>query len=75
MKNTLLMTTAIIALLTLSGCGEDKNAQNRANSSQTAQGTAEATQTESDRLNADFEKVFMRDVMYSPEFQPYLGIK
>ncbi len=75
MKNTLLMTTAIIALLTLSGCGEDKNAQNRANSSQTAQGTAEATQTESDRSNADFEKVFMRDVMDSPEFQTYLGIK
>ena len=75
MKNTLLMTTAIVAVLTLSGCGEDKNAQNSANSSKTAQGAAEATQTESDRLNARFEQVFMRDVMDNPEFQTYQGIK
>ncbi len=75
MKNTLLATTAMIALLTLSGCGEDKATQNSTNSSETTQVTSEVAQTESDRLNANFEKVFMRDVMDSPEFQTYQGIK
>ncbi|MBL4612705.1 MAG: DUF885 domain-containing protein, partial [Emcibacter sp.] len=36
---------------------------------------ATAQQTESERLNAHFESTFMRDVMDSPEFQTYLGMK
>lgn len=74
MKSTLITTTALIALLTLSSCGEgDKTQQTNAQNDQRA--TAETQQTESQRLNANFETIFMRDVMDSPEFQTRLGIK
>ncbi len=69
MKFILIMTTALIALLTLTGCGQDKTAK------KVAAQPAAVDQTESDRLNAHFEKVFMRNVMDEPEFQTYLGIK
>lgn len=74
MKSTLITTTALITLLTLSGCGEGVNTQN--NNNQTEQAAkSETQQIESERLNARFEKIFMRNVMDSPEFQTRLGIK
>ncbi len=74
MKSTLITTTALITLLTLSSCGEGENAQK--NNTQSEQAVkSETQQTESERLNAYFEKTFMRDVMDSPEFQTFLGIK
>jgi len=77
MKSTLLMTTAMMAALALTACGEDKDrAQNNAATETAAVSqTAESRQSESERLNARFEEMFMRDVMDSPEFQTYLGIK
>ncbi|MBL4803104.1 MAG: DUF885 domain-containing protein [Emcibacter sp.] len=79
MKSTLLITTALVTLLILSGCGDVKNTENTANKVQTTVTPpaveGEMQQTESDRLNAYFEKTFMREVMDSPEFQTYLGIK
>ena len=77
MKSSLVTTTAVIALLTLSGCGDDQSAQQNT-SAQTEKiqpADMEIQQTESERLNARFEEVFMRNVMDSPEFQTYLGIK
>jgi len=68
MKYILTAAVVLTALLTLNGCGENKTTK-QAKSSQLTQ------QTESDRLNAHFEKVFMRDVMDRPEFQTELGIK
>ncbi|WP_417624389.1 DUF885 domain-containing protein [Paremcibacter congregatus] len=77
MKSTLITTTAVIALLALSGCGEDKASQKGKTAAQAGATVAEATApvTESERLNVHFEKTFMRDVMDSPEFQTYLGMK
>ncbi|PHZ85307.1 DUF885 domain-containing protein [Paremcibacter congregatus] len=77
MKSTLITTTAVIALLALSGCGEDKASQKGETAAQAGATVAEATApvTESERLNVHFEKTFMRDVMDSPEFQTYLGMK
>ncbi|NOZ41738.1 MAG: DUF885 domain-containing protein [Alphaproteobacteria bacterium] len=82
MKSIVILAVGI--LLTLSGCGQNKTenktasktAEKAAAQSATQQSqTAKVQQTESARLNAHFEKVFMRDVMANPEFQTYLGIK
>ncbi len=74
MKSTVITITALIALLTLNSCGEgDKTQTSNVRNDQVAE--AETQQTESERLNAHFEKIFMRDVMDSPEFQTYLGMK
>ncbi len=77
MNSSLVTTTAVIALLTLSGCGDDKTAQQNtpAQAEKIQPADTETQQTESERLNARFEEVFMRNVMDSPEFQTYLGIK
>ncbi len=76
MKSILLATTALFALLTLSGCGDDKSAQqNNAAAPAVQSQTATVQQTESDRLNAHFEETFMRDLMDSPERQTRFGIK
>ena len=74
MKATLITTTALITMLTLSGCGEGENTQKNNTQNEQAVKT-ETQQTESERLNARFEEIFMRDVMDSPEFQTFLGMK
>lgn len=74
MKLALIATTALTTLLMLSGCGEGETIQkNNTHNEQMVK--TETRQTESERLNARFEETFMRDVMDSPEFQTYLGMK
>lgn len=76
MKKILLTTTAVLALLALGGCGEGTATKETSQPAPVAEGAGvETQQTESQRLNAHFEKTFMRDVMDSPEFQTYLGMK
>ncbi|VAX08793.1 protein of unknown function DUF885, partial [hydrothermal vent metagenome] len=76
MKSTLLATTALFTLLTLGGCGEDKAAQKNGTAVPVTQSqTTAVRQTESERLKAHFEELFMRDLMDSPESQTRHGIK
>ncbi|TKB43145.1 DUF885 domain-containing protein [Thalassotalea mangrovi] len=72
MKKSLIALTISASLL--AGC--NLTAQNSAAESQPAPNNVAANvQTESEKLNAFFEQVFMDSVMRSPQYQTYLGIK
>ena len=71
------VSTVALALVFLNGCNDNKVEQKKTAKTTTVEASAKATvnKSESDRLNEHFDKVFMRNVMESPEFQTYLGIK
>ncbi|WP_298441837.1 DUF885 domain-containing protein [uncultured Ferrimonas sp.] len=57
---------------TLAGCATPTESTN---SSNTTTAVVAVAQTESERANALFEAMFMENIMASPEYQTYLGIK
>jgi uncharacterized protein (DUF885 family) len=63
-------SVALVALMTLSGCGS--NEENNNLNKQTSQNE---TENESVRLNAFFEKTYQRDLASSPETQVRRGIR
>ena len=75
MKTTM---TAMALILSLSACATQTEAPAPAAATPppaTDTATEVAERTESERLNAFFEDVFMEMVMRSPQTQTYLGIK
>ena len=75
MKTTM---TAMALILSLSACATQTEAPAPAAATPppaTDTATEVAEMTESERLNAFFEDVFMEMVMRSPQTQTYLGIK
>jgi len=73
MKSRILASVAVSALLALSGCGEGQKQENA--KPQTEQAAQKTQQSESERLNVFFEETFNRELMESPEFQTYMGMK
>lgn len=72
MKKSLIALTVSASLL--AGC--NSSGQNQTIEPKTEEAAVQASvQTESQKLNTFFEKVFMDSVMRSPQFQTYLGIK
>ncbi|WP_394175363.1 DUF885 domain-containing protein [Thalassotalea litorea] len=72
MKKSLIALTVSASLL--AGCNQ--TGQNQTATPKAEEAAAQASvQTESEKLNAYFEQVFMDSVMRSPQFQTYLGIK
>ena len=72
LKKTLIATA--LSAVFLSGCQETSTNNNtQANPATTTQ--TEVAQTESEKANAFFDETFMRDVMRSPVYQTYMGIK
>ncbi|MGB0946472.1 MAG: DUF885 domain-containing protein [Pseudoalteromonas marina] len=72
LKKTLIATA--LSAVFLSGCQETSTNNNtQANPATTNQ--TEVAQTESEKANAFFDETFMRDVMRSPVYQTYMGIK
>ena len=63
-----------ISLALLSGCGPSQS-PGSTDSTAAPQAQVQSTQTESDKANALFEKIFMAEVKRSPTFQTRLGIK
>ena len=69
----LLLVTAISAALF--GCENPSSSSNSSTESSSKPIVAEKQQTESERANELFEKIFNDAVMRSPMFQSYLGLK
>ncbi|SFB81811.1 DUF885 domain-containing protein [Pseudoalteromonas denitrificans] len=69
LKFTLIATAISTVLLT--GCLQTQTT----NSTDKATDTVQTTQTESQKANAFFEESFTREVMRSPVYQSYMGIK
>ncbi|MFY8274308.1 DUF885 domain-containing protein [Pseudoalteromonas sp. SSDWG2] len=67
----LTLVAATISAALLAGC---QNTQTNA-VSETVAPVQQVAQSESEKANAFFEEVFMRNVMRSPVYQTYLGIK
>ncbi|PAJ73248.1 DUF885 domain-containing protein [Pseudoalteromonas sp. NBT06-2] len=68
-KQTLIATA--ISTLLLTGCQHTQTT----NTSDAVNEIVKNTQTESEKANAFFEETFNRDVMRSPIYQTYMGIK
>ena len=70
--------TLIISAVLFTGCDSDNQQANdtevKTSKSQETE-VAEVTESESEKANALFEKIFMDGVMRRPMFQSYLGIK
>jgi len=66
-----------VSTLMLAGCSEEQaQAPVKTEKAEVTQSTAlEKQQSESEKANAMFERMFMERVMRSPMFQTYLGIK
>ena len=75
--NNFYKSVSVVALsLSLAACGEADDATNNAqNGAEQGIRASGEHQTESQRLNAFFERVFNEAVARSPMFQGYLGIK
>lgn len=63
-----------ISLALLAGCGPNQN-PGATDSAAAPQSQTQSAQSESDKANALFEKIFMAEVKRSPTFQTRLGIK
>ncbi|MDN3652203.1 DUF885 domain-containing protein [Thalassotalea ponticola] len=70
----LALSSAFLAACTNTDSTASSNANNTA-TEVVAEQNAAVAETESQRLNAFFEKVFMDTVMRSPQMQTYLGIR
>ncbi len=70
---------AVSLALFISGCSQDKSEQATAPSeaqvAQNQDAPAESAVSESEKANELFESIFMENVMRSPMYQSYLGIK
>lgn len=66
-------TAIAVVFLALSACQQNQTSQPGVALSELPQ--AEVKKSESDKVNAFFEKAFMDNVMRSPVYQSYLGIK
>lgn len=81
MNTKQLVLTSAITLALVTGCSEDtastQSKQTETNKNQIATNQSEkpVSQTESEKANALFDKMFMDAVMRSPMYQSYLGIK
>ena len=81
MNTKQLVLTSAITLALVAGCSEDtastQSKQTETSKSQIATNQSEkpVSQTESEKANALFDKMFMDAVMRSPMYQSYLGIK
>ncbi|WP_105264798.1 DUF885 domain-containing protein [Pseudoalteromonas sp. T1lg76] len=71
MRKLTLIAAAISATL-LAGC---QNTQNTSTPAATPAPVQEIAQSEVEKANAFFEEVFNRNIMRSPTFQTYMGIK
>lgn len=73
------LTPLALALTGVMACSPANNtatpASSDAQQSQTEKQSEQATKTESERVNAFFERTFKEDLERSPLFQSYLGIK
>jgi uncharacterized protein (DUF885 family) len=72
LKKTIIASA--LSALFLSGCQETSTNNNAQASAPKAEQT-QAVLTESEKANAFFDETFMRDVMRSPVYQSYMGIK
>jgi uncharacterized protein (DUF885 family) len=72
LKKTLIASA--LSAVFLSGCQETSTNNNAQASAPKAEQT-QAVLTESEKANAFFDETFMRDVMRSPVYQSYMGIK
>jgi uncharacterized protein (DUF885 family) len=72
LKKTLIASA--LSAVFLSGCQETSTNNNAQASAPKAEQTR-AVLTESEKANAFFDETFMRDVMRSPVYQSYMGIK
>lgn len=81
MNTKQLVLTSAITLALVTGCSEDtastqsKQTETSKNQIATNQSEKPVSQTESEKANALFDKMFMDAVMRSPMYQSYLGIK
>ena len=73
MIKLLLCSAASAALMTAAGHAHD-GAHMAANAASVSSAAAQAEQTETERLYAYFQQVFMDEVARSPETQTYLGM-
>lgn len=72
--NVLALTIVLAIVSGCAGSGERVASSGAMNSAKKAMGS-EAMQTETEKANAFFERVFNEAVMRSPTYQSYLGIK
>lgn len=76
MKQLSFAVAIALGTFSLAGCSGNSAPQSGATAVQLpADPSSQANQSESERANALFEKIFMDNVMASPVFQTYLGIK
>lgn len=81
MKQLKQLTVAVSLALMASSCGKAPESESTSSTSAQTAAPAEANaaevvaQTESEKANKLFEDMFMEDVMRSPMYQSYLGIK
>lgn len=76
MKQLKYIAASISLALMVSGCNKDSTtATEEVNTAATEEVVETAAQTESEKANELFERIFMDGVMRSPIYQSYLGIK
>lgn len=75
MKKLTTVSLAVSLALVLGGCQKDATTETAATTAVVADTTQTATQTEAEKAEALFEEIFMQNVMRSPMYQSYLGIK
>lgn len=69
------ITLAVALTLAIAGCSDAPPAGNSAGAANTAAEITAAEQNESAKANQLFEDIFMENVMRSPMYQSFLGIK
>lgn len=76
MKKLTTISLAVSLALVLGGCSKETATETAAANTTVAADTQEATvQTEAEKAEQLFEEIFMENVMRSPMYQSYLGIK
>ena len=73
------IAAAVSLALFITGCSQDNSEQatapSEAHVAQTQEAPVESAVSESEKANELFESIFMENVMRSPMYQSYLGIK